>query len=194
MESTLTTYQISMNKYDNNIFSILESVLFAAGEPMKIKDIANIIDMKEPEVEEILNIMNKDYENNNRGIILLNLNNSYSLGTRPENSTYVQKLLKVDSRKSLSQAALETLAIIVYKGPITRVEIDDIRGVRSERAIDTLLDKKIIKEVGRKDSPGRPILFSITEEFFKVFDIKSLEDMPNLDLLDVNIKEAELEG
>ena len=175
---------------ETHLISILESVLFASGEPMSIKALANIVDRTESDVKEVLSIMSRKYEDQNRGIVLLNMNNSYSLGTKPENSKYVQKLLKVDSRKSLSQAALETLAIIVYKGPITRVEIDDIRGVRSERAINTLLEKNIIKEAGRRDSPGRPILFSITEEFFKVFDIKSLEDMPKLDLLTVDFKEA----
>jgi len=179
-----------MNKYDDKIFSIIESVLFAAGEPMSIKALANIVDRYESDLKEILSIMGREYEDQNRGIMLLNMNNSYSLGTKSENSKYVQKLLKVDSRKSLSQAALETLAIIVYKGPITRIEIDNIRGVRSERAINTLLEKKIIKEVGRKDSPGRPILFSISEEFFKVFDMKSLESMPNLNLLSLDSKEA----
>ncbi len=189
MEDVLNLYQISINKYNDKIFSIIESVLFASGEPMKIKDIANIVEMKESETKEILNIMEKNYNENKSGIKLLNLNNSYSLATKPENSKYIQKLLKIDSRKSLSQAALEALAIIVYKGPITRVEIDDIRGVRSDRAIETLIEKKIIKEAGRKDSPGRPMLFSITDEFFRVFNLKSFDNMPNLDLIDINFKD-----
>ncbi|MCL2322900.1 MAG: SMC-Scp complex subunit ScpB [Oscillospiraceae bacterium] len=170
----------------DRIFSIIESVLFAAGEPMKIKDIASIVEMNEKEVLEILNMMDKNYKESSRGIMLLNLNGAYCLSTKSENSKYVQRLLKIDSKRSLSQAALETLAIIVYKGPVTRLEIDDIRGVRSERAVETLLEKNIIKEAGRKDSPGRPILFTITDEFFKIFNLNSLENMPNLDLININ--------
>ncbi len=168
-----------MSKH-NDLFSIIESILFVAGEAVSLKDISDILEVKESEIKDVLDSMEKYYKESNRGIMLLNLDNSFSLGTKPENSKFVQKLLKIDGRKSLSQAALETLAIIAYRQPITRIEIDEIRGVRSDRAIVTLLEKNIIKESGRKDSPGRPILFSTTHEFLKAFDLRSIENLQNL--------------
>ena len=102
--------------------------------------------------------------------------------TKAENSDYIQKLLKKNKRQSLSQASLESLAIIAYKQPITRVDIDEIRGVKSESAIHKLLEKDLIKEVGRLEVPGRPILFGTTEEFLRQFGLKELNELPSLDL------------
>ncbi len=124
------------------------------------------------------------------GIKILIHNKAVQLVTKPENSIYVEKLLKTNARQSLSQAALETLSIIAYKQPITRVAIDEIRGVKSDRAIYTLLEKNIIKECGRLDVPGKPILYSTTEEFLKFFGLDSIESIPNLeDLLNEFSKE-----
>ena len=128
--------------------------------------------------------MQKEYEEEKRGIKLISINGEFQLVTKAENSDYIQKLLKKNKRQSLSQASLESLAIISYKQPITRVDIDEIRGVKSESALQRLLEKDLIKEVGRLEVPGRPILFGTTEEFLRQFGLKELKELPSLDLYD----------
>lgn len=161
--------------------SIIEAVLFASGEPLKLKQISSIIECNEKYAKRILDSMIIKYNDEKRGIKLICINDSYQLVTKPENSDYVNKLLKTNSRQSLSQAATETLAIIAYKQPITRIDVDEIRGVKSDRAILTLQEKKLIKESGRLDVPGRPILYSTTDEFLRSFSIGNLDELPNLD-------------
>lgn len=161
--------------------SIIEAVLFASGEPLKLKQISSIIECNEKYAKRILDSMIIKYNDEKRGIKLICINDSYQLVTKPENSNYVSKLLKTNSRQSLSQAAMETLAIIAYKQPITRIDVDEIRGVKSDRAILTLQEKKLIKESGRLDVPGRPILYSTTDEFLRSFSIGNLDELPNLD-------------
>lgn len=165
----------------SNYESIIEAVLFASGEPLKIKQIASIIECNEKHAKRILDNMIIKYNDEKRGIKLICINDSYQLVTKPENSNYVSKLLKTNSRQSLSQAAMEALAIISYKQPITRIDVDEIRGVKSDRAILTLQEKGLIKENGRLDVPGRPILYSTTDEFLKSFSMGNLEELPHLD-------------
>lgn len=164
-------------------FSMIESLLFAAGEPLKLKDIASIIECNNDTVKKLLEEMISMYKSQDRGIKLIMLNDSYQLVTKKENSAYVQKLLRINSRQTLSQASLETMAIIAYKQPITRVEIDEIRGVKSDRAVNTLIEKKLITDCGRKEVPGRPILYSVTDEFLRCFGISETSQLPQLDEL-----------
>lgn len=135
-------------------------------------------------VEEVLNEMILDYEASLRGIKLISIKGEYQLVTKSENSDYIQKLLKKNKRQSLSQASLESLAIIAYKQPITRIDIDEIRGVKSESAIQKLIEKNLIKESGRLDVPGRPILYSTTNEFLRQFELNDLKELPSLDLFE----------
>lgn len=164
-------------------FSIFESLLFVSGEPIKLKDLALMIEGSEDFTKDILMELMLKYEDEERGIRLISINNEYQLVTKPKNSNYVQKLLKTNIRQSLSQAALETLAIVSYRQPITRIDIDDIRGVKSDSAVLTLVDKGLIKECGRMDVAGRPILYATTEEFLKNFGLNTLGDMPSLENL-----------
>lgn len=159
-------------------FSIFESLLFVSGEPIKLKELASIIESSEDFAEDILKELILKYETEERGIRLININRQYQLVTKPKNSNYVQKLLKTNIRQALSQAALETLAIVSYKQPVTRIDIDDIRGVKSDSAVLTLVDKGLIKECGRMDVAGRPILYATTEEFLKNFGLNTIKDMP----------------
>ncbi|WP_234120174.1 SMC-Scp complex subunit ScpB [Clostridium hydrogenum] len=161
--------------------SVIESVLFVSGEPMKLKQISSVIDCNEKYTKEIIEDMMVRYNDSFRGIKLICINDCYQLVTKPENSEFVSKLLKTNSRQSLSQAALETLAIVAYKQPITRIDIDEIRGVKSDRAILTLQEKKLIKECGRLDVPGRPILYATTDEFLKNFSIGNIDELPNIE-------------
>lgn len=177
--------QIKIEELSNKdiYFSIIESLLFASGEPLKIEYIGNIIECSISFTKDLLDYMIERYSREDRGIKLINVNDTYQLVTKPKNSDYVQKLLKTNVRQSLSQAALETLSIIAYKQPITRIEIDEIRGVKSDRAVLTLVEKNLIKETGRLDVPGRPILYSTTDEFLKFFGLENLNQMPQLEAL-----------
>lgn len=170
-------------------FSVIEALLFTAGEPLKIKDIASILECSVEFAKLLLDEFSDKYKAEDRGIKLIEINDSYQLVTKQENSDYVQKMLNINTRQSLSQAALETLAIVAYKQPVTRIEIDEIRGVKSDRAVSTLVEKKLIKECGRKELPGRPIMYGITDEFLKCFGIKELGQLPSLkELLEIDEK------
>lgn len=162
--------------------SVIESLLFVTGEPLLLKDISANLELDEKIVADILEDMAKDYLNEARGILLISINGAYQLVTKKENSEYIQKLLKKNRRQSLSQASIESLAIIAYKQPITRIDIDEIRGVKSESALQKLVEKGLIKEVGRLEVPGRPILYGTTDEFLRQFGLKTLNELPTLDL------------
>jgi len=175
-------------------FSIIESLLFVAGESLKLNEMANILECSNDFTRELINELIIKYEEEDRGIKIVVTNDQYQFVTKPCNSEYVQKLLKTNIRQSLSQASLETLAIIAYKQPITRVEIEDIRGVKSDRAIYTLSDKKLIEESGRKNVPGRPIIYITTDEFLKHFDFYSLAQMPSLEEFNSENMQTNLES
>ena len=177
----------------NIYFSIIESLLFASGEPLEIKQIASILECSVNFTKDLLNEMIRLYDEENRGIKIINTNERYSLVTKPENSDYIEKLLGTNSRQSLSQAALETLAIVAYKQPITRVDIDEIRGVKSDRAISNLVEKGLVKDCGRLDVPGRPIVYGTTDEFLKYFGLENIEQMLGLDEIigEINLKEQD---
>jgi segregation and condensation protein B len=180
--------EISLRK---TYYSIIESLLFAAGDPLYINTIAAIIECPVNFTEKLLDEMIKNYEEDkSRGLRIININSEYQMATKPINSDHIQKLLKTNIRQSLSRASLETLAIIAYKQPITRIEIEEIRGVKSDRAITTLIEKNLIKESGKKDVVGRPNLYGTTEEFLKHFNFNNIEQMPSLDNF---IKDIELE-
>ena len=162
----------------NIYFSIIESLLYVTGESLKLAEMASILECSIDFTRELINELMTKYEEEYRGIKIIAINDGFQFVTKPSNSDYIQKLLKTNIRQSLSQASLETLAIIAYKQPITRVEIEEIRGVKSDRAVYTLLEKKLIKDIGRKNVPGRPIIYATTEEFLKHFDFNNLDSMP----------------
>ncbi|MFS8651410.1 MAG: SMC-Scp complex subunit ScpB [Caldibacillus sp.] len=164
-----------------NWTSILESLLFAAGdEGLTLKEIAKIMEIEEFQARDILEDLKKEYARKERGITIVELAGTYQLATKKENSLYLKRLVEVPSHTNLSQAALETLTIIAYKQPITRAEIEDIRGVKSERPLQTLLARGLIREVDRLDGPGRAILYGTTKEFLDYFGLKDLNELPPL--------------
>lgn len=181
----------------NMYFSIIESLLFVSGNPLKIEAITSILGLTNKQVRLLMLELTLKYEDDNRGIKLLCIDGEYQLVTKEQNSEYIRKLLNINTRQSLSQASLETLAIIAYKQPITRVEIDEIRGVKSEGALNTLINKKLIKECGKKDAPGKPNLYSTTQEFLRHFGLSDIKDLISLKSLEeleeleenLNIKE-----
>ena len=178
--------------------SAVEALLFASGEPLSIYELSNHLDEKSKTIELIIQEMMDAYEKvQTRGIKLISIKGKYQLVTKGENAEYIQKLLKKNKRQSLSQASIESLAIISYKQPITRIDIDEIRGVKSESALQRLIEKDLIKEVGRLEVPGIPILYGTTDEFLRQFDLRDLKDLPSLDLFgqdDDEVTSVEIEN
>lgn len=163
----------------NKIKSIIEGLLFVAGdEGIDIKQLAAVVELDKETVEDIVNDMLGDYRRGNRGFQIIQIADTYQLATLPEHAPYFERLATSPSNSTLSQAALETLAIIAYKQPITRIDIEEIRGVKSERSISTLVSKGLIKEIGRLDAVGRPILYGTTKDFLEYFGLKSLKELP----------------
>ena len=159
--------------------AIIEGLLFASGdEGVTIKTLSHILETTEQVVEHVLDELTYDYEHTARGIMIMHSHEVYHLTTKPEHSQYFKKLLETPQSTKLSQAALETLAIIAYKQPITRVEIEEIRGVNSDRPVQTLVARSLVEEVGRKDAVGRPILFGTTRDFLTYFGLTSLKELP----------------
>lgn len=154
----------------------MEALIFASGDPISIKDLTSFLELVPDAVEQLIDEMIIDYENSNRGIRLVRIDDTISLVTKVEYSDTVKRLAKVNERQSLSQGALECLAIIAYRQPVTRVEIDEIRGVSSEYVLNRLLEKNIIKVAGRKDAPGKPRLYATTDEFLLEFGFSDLKD------------------
>ena len=174
---------------NREVKSIIESLLFTWGDPLDIKDISNILEFNQKEVESILEEMINDFNYNRRGLKILKIKNTYQLGTRAEHFEWIRKL-STPKKKSLSAAAVETLSIIAYKQPIIKSDIETIRGVRCDKAIDTLMNLELITELGRLEKTGRPILYGTTNEFLRHFGLESLKDLPPLLDIEEEIEES----
>ncbi|EOR23464.1 chromosome segregation and condensation protein ScpB, partial [Niallia nealsonii AAU1] len=166
----------------NDWKAIVESLLFAAGdEGLTIKQLMHVLEMEQLEVEQLIDELIKSYRKDiTRGISIIEIAGTYQFATKKEHSDYLKKLVESPHASTLSQAALETLAIIAYKQPITRAEIEEIRGVKTERPLHTLTAKALIKEVGRAEGAGRAILYGTTKEFLDHFGLKNLGELPPL--------------
>ncbi len=162
--------------------AIIEGLLFAAGEVVKISTIANILDEKENKIEDIVLGMNKKFDKENRALMIRKINDGFQMCTKPEFHKYISKIYDTNKKQNLSQSALETLAIIAYKQPVTRQEIEKLRGVNSDRSVSILSEYGLIEDVGRLDAPGRPLIYSTTDEFLRVFGYSSLKDLPKFNL------------
>ncbi|CAM3986430.1 SMC-Scp complex subunit ScpB [Mesobacillus thioparans] len=171
---------------------ILESLLFAAGdEGLSLKQIISVLEVDESQANEIIAGLQRDYDQDEyRGITIVQLAGVYQLATKKEHAVYLKKLVESPGTAHLSQAALETLAIVAYKQPITRAEIEEIRGVKTERPLHTLSSRALIKEVGRAEGTGRAILYGTTKEFLDYFGLKNIKELPPLP---ENIEEDELQ-
>ena len=167
---------------ENRICAQIEGIVFIAGDDgVPLQRLCDALEMKADEMQEYLDYMVSNYlEDDTRGIELVNYGGSYKFVSKASVHTVAQKLFENIQGKSFSQAALETLAIIAYKQPITRVEIEEIRGVGCDMMIRKLLARSLIKEVGRTDSPGKPFLYAVTESFMDTFKLQSLEELPAL--------------
>lgn len=159
---------------------LIEEVLYVWAEPISIDEISKILyDYSKVDIKKSLEEMIKEREDLDSGLIIRNFNGLYQFTTREASDKYFESLLS-KSEKKLTNSTLETLSIIAYKQPITRVEIDKIRGVNSQSTIDSLIDKKLITEKGRLDKIGKPIIYGTTAEFLKYFNLNSLKDLPKI--------------
>lgn len=163
------------------MFSVIEALLFAYGDRVELYKIAQIIEKDVDETKCIMDDMALNYENSFRGIMIKEIDKGYQLCTKPKYYDFVKQLFAPKQRQGLSQAAFEALSIIAYNQPITRAKIEHIRGVNSDSAVSKLLERGLIKEAGRMDTPGKPLLYETTEEFLKSFGFKSCEDLPLLE-------------
>ncbi|WP_412759291.1 SMC-Scp complex subunit ScpB [Niallia taxi] len=172
---------------------IIESLLFAAGdEGLTAKQLAHVLNVEQFEAEQITRELMEDYgKDQDRGISIVEIAGTFQLATKKEHSVYLKKLVESPHASTLSQAALETLAIIAYKQPITRAEIEEIRGVKTERPLHTLSAKALIKEVGRAEGAGRAILYGTTKEFLDHFGLKDLDELPVLAEKEEEFKQEE---
>ena len=159
---------------------IIESIMFAAGRQVTSSELAGVLELTPSAVDEIIDDLKSEYENQERGIQIIKVNDGYQMSSIIDNYEYIYPIIDKRNKPNLSQAALETLSIIAYNSGITRAEIETIRGVNSDGTIYKLLEYNLIEEVGRLDAPGRPTIYSTTKEFLKMFGISSLEELPEL--------------
>lgn len=160
--------------------SIIEGLLFASGdEGIEAKQIAEALELETKQVKQLLKELQDDYVKQQRGMQIVEFAGSYQMTTCPEHAVYFQKLAISPTRASLSQAALETLSIVAYRQPVTRAEIEEVRGVNVDRAVHTLVAKGLIQDVGRAEMIGRPILYGTTKQFLDYFGLSSIRELPD---------------
>lgn len=164
----------------NEKIATLEAILFAMGDSVELSKLSAVLETEEEETEELLQCLSERYEKDDCGIELIRLEDSYQIVTKAGMYDALVKIAKVPRKMVLSDSVIETLSIVAYKQPITRIEIENIRGVSCDYQINKLLEYNLIAELGRKDAPGRPILFGTTEEFLRSFGVKSLKDLPEM--------------
>ena len=160
--------------------SIIEAILFAAGRPVTQNELMLALEISKEDIENIIRNMQEEYKNEERGIELIQVEESYQLCTKKELYEYIYPVLDKRSKPNLSNAALETLAIVAYNPKITRAEIEAIRGVSADACVYKLLEYGLIKEAGKLDLPGKPMSYKTTDEFLKMFGFSSLEELPKL--------------
>lgn len=183
---------------NNSYKSIVEAMLFASDSPLGLSRISSIIkDLKQGEIKNIISELNQGYREKNQGFAIREIASGYQMYTLPEYTFWVDQLFNHLRKQKLSQAALETLAIVAYKQPLIRSEIEHIRGVNCEGVLHTLLEKALVTVVGREKKAGRPLLYGTTKRFLSYFGLRSLEDLPKIEelgsVLSQQVKEGDLE-
>ncbi len=172
--------------------AVVEGLLFLVGdEGITLARLKEILEVEDDELNKVIETLESEYDKSNRGIKLELLGNKLKLTTKKEHKEYYERLVETDD-SLLSQASLETLAIIAYNAPITRASIDEIRGIDSSYIIRKLLLKNLIKDMGRSDAPGRPILYGVTDEFLDYFGLSSIDELPKLEEVEIEDEETDL--
>jgi len=170
-----------MNMEIKRLESIIEAILFTMGESVEVEKIAAAIEHDVDTTTKIIHNMMDRYQEEDRGIRIIELEHAFQMCTKPEMYEYLIRIAKQPKRYVLTDVMLETLSIIAYKQPVTRLEIEKIRGVKSDHAVNKLIEYNLVCEVGRLDAPGRPLLFGTTEEFLRRFSVQSLDELPGID-------------
>ena len=173
--------------------SIIEAILFAMGDSVEVSKIASAIEQDVPTTEKLIHNMMDKYQKEERGIRIIELDHAYQLCSKPEMYEYLIRIAKQPKKYVLTDVMLETLSIIAYKQPVTKAEIEKIRGVKCDHAINKLVEYELVKELGRLDAPGRPILLGTTEEFLRCFGVQGLEELPAVDPVRLEDFKAEAE-
>lgn len=163
-----------------NVEAAIEAILFAMGEAVAAGDLAHVLEIGTEDVRKIIRYMMTKYDEEHRGIRIIELDDAFQMCTKPEMYEYLIKMTHRPKKHTLTDVALETLSIIAYKQPVTRAEIERIRGMNSDKAVNRLVEYNLVCEMGRLDAPGRPILFGTTEEFLRTFGVRSPEELPVL--------------
>lgn len=166
------------------IKSAFESMMFIWGEPLDVKAAAEVFNISKQDAMELFLELQKEYEMEGRGIVIRQINQSFQFVTREENAGYIEKLCTPVKTRKLSQSALEVLAIVAYKQPVTKGEIEAIRGIKCDRVMDGLIKKDLVCEKGRSEAVGRPILYGTTDTFLKHFGFSTLKELPPIDDID----------
>lgn len=169
----------------NKAKAVLEAILFTMGDSVEIDRLAAVIEEDKDTTKNLLDEMAEEYRRDERGIAITTLDNAVQLCTKSELYEYLIKIAKTPKKFVLTDTLLETLSIIAYKQPITRLEIEKVRGVSCDHAVNRLLEFELITEVGRLDAPGRPLLFGTTEQFLRSFGVKSIEELPELSAVQI---------
>lgn len=165
---------------EKKLMAVIEAVLFAMGDSVELSTLGHVLELSEQEIRRVIARMNDRYKRADRGIYIAELENAVQLCTKPNLYEYLIKVAKAPRKYVLTDTLLETLSIIAYKQPVTRLEVEKIRGVSCDHAVNRLLEFNLIQELGRLDAPGRPLLFGTTEEFLRAFGVKSLGELPVL--------------
>ena len=181
-----------MNK--KNIKSAFESMMFIWGEPLSAKEAGNVLGIDSDEALEIMRELAEEYEQEGRGIVIREVNGSFQYVTRETNADYIERLCTPVKIRRLSQSALEVLAIVAYRQPVTKGEIEAIRGIKCDRVMEGLLAKGLVEAVGRSQAIGRPVLYGTTDTFLKNFGFTSLKDLPEIEDIEtaINTEDAEV--
>ena len=164
--------------------SAFESMMFVWGEPLEVKAAADVFNITKQEAYELFKELQKEYEQEGRGIVIREVNKAFQFVTREENADYIEHLCTPVKARKLSQSALEVLAIVAYKQPVTKGEIEAIRGIKCDRVMEGLMKKDLVCEKGRSEAVGRPILYGTTDTFLKNFGFSSLKELPPIDDLE----------
>lgn len=166
----------------SDIKNIIEAILFSSSEPVGITELNTAIneELSHKEIEKMLFLLIDEYKENNRGIQIIKVDDRFQMCSNEKYTEYIKKVVGNPKRRYLSQATLETLIIIAYKQPITKNELENIRGVKCDKVLKTLVDNSLIYEAGRLNKTGKPIIYRTTDEFLKLIDIESLKDLPSM--------------
>lgn len=178
---------------EKNYRAVVEAVLFTMGESVELEKIAGVLELEKEKTKQLMEDLMREYEKSDRGIKIIELDGAYQMCTKKEMYEYLIKIAKQPKKYVLTDVLLETLSIIAYKQPVTKAEVEKIRGVSCDHAVNRLVEYRLVKELGRLDAPGRPLLFGTTEEFLRSFGVQSLDELPMLNPVQIEEFKQEAE-